>query len=166
MEDYEVRDMLRRATTPDLEAELSLNIGMLRFPHGNEFSEPFFLECTVRNHAAQPAHYALLDLFVDYDLANPFAIDPFIRTATVDDPPRPKCRVFRRTIAAPPGVPIFKEGIDPTHVASIALQVPARIVGFNQFYIETDIKAPGFSKREEWRISSKGGVLKIYRPNP
>jgi predicted HTH transcriptional regulator len=56
MEDYEVRDILRRATTPDLEVDLSFpnggDIFAPSFGAGHDLSQTFFLQCTVRNHAA------------------------------------------------------------------------------------------------------------------
>src|SRR6516225_3286471 len=111
MEDYEVKDMLRRATTPDLEVDLSFSSGstteLVHFPYGSELSQPFYLQCTIRNCASTPVHYAILDVLIDHDLPNPIQRDPFIVATVVDEPPRPKCRVYRRTIAAPPGVPIF-----------------------------------------------------------
>jgi hypothetical protein len=167
MEDYEVRDILRRATTPDLEVDLSFpnggDIFAPSFGAGHDLSQTFFLQCTVRNHAATPAYYAIVDVLVDHDLPNPFAIDPFINGGVIDKSPRPKCRLFRWTIAAPPGVPVFQEGIESSHIATIALQLPAQLIGTDPFYIETDIRAPGCSKREEWRIRSRAGTLQIYR---
>ena len=44
MEDYQIRDALRRGTTPELEVELSFSTGnrhLLEFPHDQELSNIF-----------------------------------------------------------------------------------------------------------------------------
>jgi hypothetical protein len=105
-------------------------------------------------------------VLVDLDLPNPFAIDPFVNVGAVDQPYGHKFRVFRRTIASPPGVPIFQEGVHDSHVAQIALQLPSTLYESSTIYIETDISAPGFSKREEWDIGVKNGLLKIRLRTP
>jgi hypothetical protein len=166
MEDYEVRDILRRATTPDLQVDLSFGPHdkfLTQFAQGQEFSQTFFLTCTVRNKAPTPANYAIVEVMVDHDLPCPFALDPFVTVAIIDEPPRPKFRVFRRTISSPPGMPIFQEGVHDSHVAQIALQLPAGLAGSALIYLGTDIKAPGVSKQEEWAIRSKSGMLHLYR---
>jgi hypothetical protein len=166
MEDYEVRDVLRRATTPELRVDLSFSgesSEAISLASGQEFSEPFFLQCVVLNRAATPAHYAIVDILVDHDLDNPFARDPFVRAGVVDQPPEPKCWLFRRTISAPPGVPIFKEGVDGSHLGLIALRLPSKFIRSDPFYVRTQIGAPGFMKSEEWRIQPRSGMLQIYR---
>lgn len=167
MEDYEIRDIMRRATTPDLQVVLS-------FPHGDtlvtqfaahqELSQTFFLNCTVINNAATPANYAIVEVMVDYDLFNPFAVDPFVQVGTIDKPPALKFKVFRRTIASPPGIPIFKEGVHNSYTAQIALQLPSSMLGSKFIYLETRIMAPGISKEEEWAIIVKGSTLRLLQP--
>jgi schlafen family protein len=165
MEDYEVRDILRRTTMPDLQVDLSFPGGdtfMVQFGQ-QEMSQTFFLNCTVRNNAPTPANYAIVEVLVDHDLTNPFAIDPFVRVNIVDRPNGSKFNVFRRTIASPPGVPIFQEGVHDSHVAQIALQLSANLYAGSVIDLETDIKAPGVSKHEEWVIRCESGRLQIVR---
>jgi hypothetical protein len=85
MHDYEIRDIMRRVTTPDLHVVLTLggkNTHTVQFPSHIEVSQPFFLDCTVINKSPTPANYAIVEVLVEADLVNPFAVDPFIRAGT------------------------------------------------------------------------------------
>ncbi len=95
---------------------------------------------------------------------NPFQVNPFIQTGEIDEPPAPKFRIYRWTIASPPGVPIFKEAVHETHKAQLALQVPSSMIHNNILYFETDIKAPGVSKREEWAIIVRNARMQLLDP--
>jgi len=71
MEDYEIRDALRRATTPELYVELSFAAGEtapVEFAHQSEFSKPITLFVIVRNRSSQPAPYALVQVGIDTEL--------------------------------------------------------------------------------------------------
>jgi hypothetical protein len=166
MEDYEIRDILRRSTTPNLKAVLSFggeDTMTLEFP-GGELSKTFLLNCTVSNLSPTPAYHAIIEVMVDFDLINPFHVPPFNQIGVFDAAPSPKFRVFRRTITSPPDVPIFKEAVHETHIAQIALQMPLTLRGSSIIYLETNVQAPAFSKREEWAINCSGGRLALWAP--
>src|SRR6516162_2889945 len=58
MEDYQVRDTMRRATTPELYVRLSLPRGKtagIEFAYQSEMSKPIILNALVGNRSAQPA---------------------------------------------------------------------------------------------------------------
>jgi Schlafen, AlbA_2 len=168
MEDYEVRDIMRRATTPDLQVLLSLNgqdTFTTQFGSNQEVSQPFFLDCTVINKSATPATYAIVEVLIDYDLINPFAIDPFVQVGAIHQPPAPRFRQYRRAITSPPSLPIFKEGAPETHKAQIALQLPSSLLGSKYIYLETKVMAQGVFKQEKWGIIVKGNVLQLLHPS-
>jgi hypothetical protein len=167
MHDYEIRDIMRRATTPDLHVMLSFETGKrqtVQFASNQELSQTFFLDCTVINNAPSPAHFAIVEVLIDYDIVNPFAVDPFIQVGAIDKPPGPKFRVFRRSISAPPQLPIFKEGVLDTHKAQIALQLPSLYLGSTYAHLQTKIMAQGVSKHEDWGIITKGHTLELIPP--
>jgi predicted HTH transcriptional regulator len=59
MADYEVRDMMRRSTTPDLYVSLSFATGLttqIQFDARTEVSRPVMLSVRIENRSAQPAH--------------------------------------------------------------------------------------------------------------
>jgi hypothetical protein len=71
MEDYEIRDALRRATTPELHVELAFAMGPvvpIQFAHHAEISNPVAIVATIKNHSPQPAYHALLQIGIDTDL--------------------------------------------------------------------------------------------------
>jgi Putative DNA-binding domain len=71
MEDYEIRDALRRAITAELYVDLSFAMGdtaYIEFAHQSEPSKPISLFVTVRNRSSAPAHYALVQVGIDTEL--------------------------------------------------------------------------------------------------
>jgi hypothetical protein len=81
MEDCEIRDALRRATTPDLFVTLTLG-EIPRFVEYNpntEISKPITLRVLVGNRSPQPAFHTivLIDLEAALRIANP---SPFTQT--------------------------------------------------------------------------------------
>jgi Putative DNA-binding domain len=112
MEDYEVRDTLRRATTPDLFLELAFAMGPTvapTFGNQHEVSNPITILATLMNRSNQPAFHALIKIGIDTDLElrSATGFSPF-RTTGLD----PQQYWLGRQIASPPGLPIFKE-MDP-----------------------------------------------------
>jgi hypothetical protein len=167
MHDYEIRDIMRRATTPDLHVVLSFPTGdslVAQFASHQELSQTFFLDCTVINKAPTPANYAIVEVLIEDDLFTPFAVDPFVQVGSVDQAPAPKFRIYRRSISAPPSLPIFKEGASDTHKAQIALQLPSSLLGSKYIYLQTKIMARGVSRHEDWGIIVKGSTLKLLPP--
>ncbi|MDF5711024.1 MAG: ATP-binding protein [Nostoc sp. S4] len=68
MEDYEIRDILRRATTPDLHFNFLLSgkdTVPIQFFQDQPFSEEVDLSITVENTAEEAASYAVMDVFID-----------------------------------------------------------------------------------------------------
>ena len=168
MDDYQIKDIMRRSSTLDLHVGLDLggkDILIADFPPGGNFSKTLFLGCTVTNHSPAPAYHAIVDIFIDSALTNPFQVNPFKQSTAVErsNPPR-KLTVFRRTLSSPPDVPIFQEAIHESHFGQIALQMPESLRVSSIFYLETSIQAPGFSKREEWAIMCNSGRLSLIHP--
>jgi len=75
MHDYEIRDVMRRSTTPDLHMELSFdgrqNSITPRVAEGAQYSETVILHCSVRNRSNTPAYHVIVDFLIDYDLNSP-----------------------------------------------------------------------------------------------
>jgi hypothetical protein len=158
---------MRRSTTPDLHVVLSFPTGNkfnVQYAAQRELSQTFFLDCTVINNAPTPATFAIVELLIDYDIINPFAVDPFAQVGAIDQPPGPKFRVFWRTISAPPQLPIFKEGVPDTHKAQIALQLPASFLGSTYTHLQTKVMAQGVSKHEDWGIMTRGHTMELIPP--
>jgi hypothetical protein len=171
MEDYEIRDILRRATTPELHVELAFASGSkatVEFPEGSELSTPIFVIATVTNRSPQPAFHAVLSVGIDTHLPLRSPND-FYQTGTTADDGEPKYWLGHR-MTSPPLLPIFKE-VDPTaggHRPSFSIAFRSGFLrGDHLFHLATSIQTPGFRATERWIILSRGGTLQMCPPgNP
>ncbi len=168
MEDYEIRDIMRRTSTPDLYAVLTFDARetsrVVRLSPDAKLSENVILHCTIRNRSSTPAYYVIVDLLVDYDLQIAFSLQPFAQVGEIDEAPHAKMRIFRRVINSPPMTPVFQEGEVEQHSAQVALQLPAELVKGGWMYFRTIIQSPGFTSTQDWTIRSHNGVLTVRPP--
>jgi hypothetical protein len=166
MEDYEIRDIMRRTSTPDLEAVITFDAGQdsikCKVRDGMQLSETVVLHCRVRNKSSTPAHYVIVDFFIDFDLNIAFPIDPFRQVGERDE--HPKMRIFRRVISSPPMTPVFLESDSAEHSAVVAVQIPFEVVASGIIYLETTVKTPGFVATDKWSIRAHEGQLTIVPP--
>ena len=168
MEDYEVRDIMRRATTPTLYSELFFDGRQTAIQahaqNGAQHSDVVVVHCSVRNKSNAPAYHVVVDFLVDYDLVIPYALAPFTTIGERDQTPSPRMRIFRRVINSPPDVPVFQESAIAQHSAAVPVQIPFKVYESGVIYFETEIHTPGFSISEQWHITSKAGLLRIVPP--
>ena len=71
MEDYEVKDTLRRATTPDLFVTISFLKGdraRLMYASNHELSQPVYLLTRIGNRSPQPAQHILVRIGIDENI--------------------------------------------------------------------------------------------------
>ncbi len=166
MEDYEIRDALRRGSTPDLHVELAFAMGLtapIQFRYQMEISNPINIFVTVKNRSAQPAYHALLQVGVDTDL--PIQLfDEFAPVGRTGDDRQQYWLAHR--LSSPPGLPIFKEiDQDPVHRFSFAIGVHAALMsGDRLFDLTTSIQAPSYSATENWKIHLQAGTLRMCPP--
>jgi hypothetical protein len=166
MEDYEIRDALRRATTPDLYVELAFAMGTtvpIEFAHESEISKPITLIVTVRNRSSQPAHFALVQVGIDTELPLRTANDFVQMGMTGND--QQQYWLGHRFIS-PPGLPIFKEiDQDAAHRLSLTFAYQSSMLGGESiFYLTTSVQTAGYAATENWVIHHRGGVLRLYPP--
>ncbi|MDF5706792.1 MAG: ATP-binding protein [Nostoc sp. S4] len=67
MEEYEVRDVANRSSSPDLSLQFFLEKDpiSLEFEEGNEFSRPITLSASISNESVTPAQYYIVRLYID-----------------------------------------------------------------------------------------------------
>jgi Putative DNA-binding domain len=164
MEDYEIRDTLRRATTPELHVELTFATGPVAsivFPHQSELSNPIGIIVTVTNRSSQPAFHAFVSIGIDTELPLRTADDfqPMGRTGFDQQ----QYWLGHRFIS-PPDMPIFKE-IDhlEDHRLFLTIAYPSSLLGEHIFHLTTSIQTPGYTATEKWVIHSRGGTLQMSR---
>jgi Putative DNA-binding domain len=164
MEDYEIRDTLRRATTPALRVMLRIgtnNTSRLEFAHQQEVSKPVTLNVFLTNSSPQPAYHSVLYVGLDADFLLP--VSEFAR---VDSPTGhatdKKVWVVKR-FTSPPNQPIFLEAT-PIPL-SLVFAVPSKFAATSYFRITTIIQSPGYTSIDYWAISLSSGLLKLHGPN-
>jgi hypothetical protein len=63
MEDYEIRDVFRRARTPDLFAKIRFENGRtvtdVKLAQGTDKSEPIQIQVILGNNSSEPAYYSI-----------------------------------------------------------------------------------------------------------
>jgi hypothetical protein len=166
MEDYEIRDTLRRATTPELYVELAFALGStapIQFAHESEISNPIGLIVAVKNRSPQPAYHALLQVGVDTELPLRTANEFFPMGITGDDQQQ---YWLGHRFSSPPGLPIFKEiDQDIIHRLTLTIAYPsAMLSGEHLFHLTTCIQTPGYSATENWKIHQRADTLRMCPP--
>ena len=165
MEDYQVRDTMRRTTTPELYVRLSLPRGAgIEFAHQSEMSKPIILNALVGNRSAQPAFHTFVQLGIDTDISilSNGDFTPVGERADADDVPQ---NWLMRRISTPPEPPIFKEAnLDLTR-SSISLGFHSQLLTRgHRFRITTLVQTPGYSASEHWTILQQGQHLQLLEP--
>jgi hypothetical protein len=167
MEDYEVRDILRRATTPEPFVTLSFPAGnrhRLNFGREQEQSDAFGVFARISNRSSTPAYHAIVDIGLDRDLllASKGNYDSL---GQYPDGSGFAMNWYRAILSSPPTLPIFKEhtmAIVPNDL-HFYLRSSA-LMGRPYFDITVLVSAPGFSSEEHWAIQASGGTLIMHRP--
>jgi hypothetical protein len=167
MEDYEIRDVMKRATTPDLFVSLSLSNGnhqRLEFVAGEETSRTFELLASIINRSAQPAFHVIVEIGIVTDLRIRSSGN-YERLSQSDNELGTPMNWFRWSLASPPGLPIFNEHQMSFTNNVIMLAVHPQELGLHGIFDMTVItSAPGFSSTEHWAIQYRGGTLILHPP--
>jgi hypothetical protein len=165
MEDYEVRDTLRRATTPELHVDLQFGTGPLTditFSHAAQLSNPITIGVTVTNKSPQPAFHAIVEVGVDATLP--------LRTPGKFHPLGHQQQQYwlGQQFSSPPGTPIFKEmsGLMNLHADSFTIAVPSAMLASDEqsYCVTTSVQTPGHSATEHWVIHRRGLMLELCPP--
>lgn len=168
MHDYEIKDIMRRSTTPDLFVTLSFlegNQQALRFPGSDEESRPFNLIAHIENRSPQPAFHVVVDIGIDTDFKI-VARGDFTQFASNEQVEQTSLTWLRWTLTAPPGQPIFKEYPRLVSENVIMLTINANNVRTQDFFdLTVRVVSPGCSRQENWSIVARGPRLTLYPPS-
>jgi hypothetical protein len=167
MNDSEVRDTMRRATTPELFVRLSLPGGdtaTIEYPYQSEMSKPVILNGSIGNRSSQPAFHTLVHMGIDDDIKILSFSDDFTPTGPRTDKDGVPQNWMMRRISTPPSVPIFKEA-ELSLTTSLALGFHSQLlVRANRFRITTVVQTPGFTATEHWTLHQDGSGLRLLEP--
>jgi hypothetical protein len=107
MEDYEIRDLYRRATTPDLWIDFGFDEGKttnLRFQPNSLRSEGISLRATIGNRSREPALYAVIRIYLDAQFTT-LATGEFTSVGSAEFQKRP-LNVYTKNWGIPGNLPI------------------------------------------------------------
>jgi hypothetical protein len=163
MEDYEVKDTLRRATTPDLFVTISFLKGerarLTYLPH-QELSQPVHLLTMIGNRSPQPAQHILVRIGIDENLQ--IAGLPQVWGRPVHEN---GMRWLTQRIAPPRDFPIFKEVDQPLDGEGIRVSFHSNSLhDARRWAIPISIYTPGFAAEETWFIHQEGPDLRLLPP--
>jgi hypothetical protein len=165
MNDSEVRDTMRRATTPELFVKLQLANGsrqVVQFADHEEISRPITLGVLVGNRSPQPASHTIVLVGIDAELALRGGGDFGQARAPANQPNPPKYWLTCK-LSSPPSQPIFQEA-DPISL-SFTFSVRAEHLTSSLFRLTTIVQTPGFSATENCVMICKSAVLTLYDPD-
>ena len=162
MEHYEIRDMFRRTTTPDLFVDVSFHGHgefWVTYRMNEEISQPVPLTLTMGNRSDQLALYCLVMLGIDTNLK----ILKRGEFEAVTSPPSNDRTWIVHKHSVPHRFPIFK---GPTiWMEPVELGLPTNLLGAtHQFKITVSTRAPGHMRDEDWYIRQVGGKLRLLPP--
>jgi hypothetical protein len=158
MEDYEVRDVLRRATTPEL--FLTVQPGQLT-PGNAQTATQLDLAIGVGNRAPEPANYAVLRLFLDERLSLARS-GQFGRAGNVSTPSGEKLMVLSINWGIPSKLPIFREINFLVSEPPLTIFLPNQSTGNQiEYIIGYDILAPGFSTSKFGKLVFRDDSVEI-----
>jgi hypothetical protein len=167
MEDYEVRDVMRRATTPQPFVTLSFKTGnrtRLIFGPGQEQSDAFGVLARISNRSSAPAHHVIVDIGLDRDLLLA-SEGNYESLGEYPDNSNYTMNWYRAILSSPPKLPIFKEHTMAIVSNDLHFYLRASALrGRPLFDITVLVSAPGFSSEDHWAIHASGGTLIMHPP--
>jgi Putative DNA-binding domain len=168
MEDYEIRDTLRRATTPELFVALSLGDQpkFVEYAPNTEISNPITLRVLVGNRSPQPAYHTNVLLGIDDGLVISSSSGAFLPAPAVppDHPGTGRNWVAKR-LTSPPEQPIFQEADPNLSAMGLTFGIKSEHLQSSLFRITTIVQTPGFSATEQWVLICQRGYLTLCDPS-
>ena len=162
MEDYEIRDALRRATTPELFVALRLGNPKVEFDPLAEISKPIGLQVLIGNRSPQPAFHTIVRVGLDERLQLRTGND-FSPTGTSEKGTGLHKLWLTRRLSSPHFQPIFQEA-DPS-ILSLTFSIKSEHLHGTVFHLTTIVQTPGYSATEQWGMICEGSMLTLYDPS-
>lgn len=164
MHDYEIRDVLRRATTPELWIDWNFGAGKttkISFTPGHAISDRIELVPIIHNRSREPAVYAVINMYID-DLFHVVVGNGLPPMRPIEGPDTHRL-IGRQLSWGPPRLPIFYEC--PSLVTSVPFEfvLGEDSIRYPDFYLGYEIFAPGFSVEKFVHvIQNPRGTLEIF----
>ncbi|MGY3445526.1 AlbA family DNA-binding domain-containing protein [Bradyrhizobium sp. USDA 4473] len=168
MHDYEIRDIMRRSTTPHLYVKFSFldkrDRAHFDYKANEEISKPVLLLGTLGNQSPQPAHYAMVRVGISSSIGIRQG-PPWITPVVEETEDYGQLAWVSQVISVPPNLPVFKELEQPLDQRGIALFFHSRTLAqSHRWPVVVEILCPGFTSREAWFIQQQGSNLRLLPP--
>jgi Putative DNA-binding domain len=163
MNDSEVRDTMRRATTPELFVTLQIGNGQqttAQFAPHEEISKSITLRILIGNKSPQPAYHTNISIGLGEGILLRAASD-FGQIGIPPGKPGPGMNWVRRKLSSPPG-PIFLEA-EPLSL-SLTFAIGSENLHSSLFRLTTIVQTPGYSATEKWVMFCRDATLTLYDP--
>ncbi|MEH1824322.1 MAG: ATP-binding protein [Nostoc sp.] len=170
MEDYEIRDILRRATIPDLHFHFYLDgqdTVPIQFYQDQPLSEEVDMMIAVENRAEEPASYAVMEVFIDSSLklsksADLKMVDNLF--LTLEDDQKVAITQLSQNWAIPAKLPIFKGTNFRITDTPIKLAIPQAHADSEKTYIcAWKISSPGMTNSGYFAFFLKKNCLTVAK---
>jgi Putative DNA-binding domain len=156
MEDYEIRDVMRRSSTPNLYLALNLGPGdrrQWRFTSPGRGSDPIPLVFTIGNKSSPPAAHVIVTIGIDARLS----------ITSTGDYEGPLARQgdgnlihFRLLISPPHWLPIFKEAADDLlSKREFHVRMGAEPSIPKGYQLTGKVQTPGFVREQSWLLTDE-----------
>jgi hypothetical protein len=163
MADYEVRDVMSRATAPYVEPVLTFDgreTTALNFAANAQVSDPINLNVILRNLSSIPAEYT--GFVIGFDISFlPTMRPPLTAIGRFADQHGNTFNWYQRRISVPTDFPIFKELPFEALPRDNYIVLPEHALKIREFLIRVRVYSPGFSCDRAWSIKNNGSLLKI-----
>jgi len=158
MEDYEIRDIFRRASTPDLYIDFVFDTGKTTttIPASGEIR----LNALIGNRSREPALYAAITVYVDHLFTITYG-EGLSQNRIVETSDRRKLRILEKNWGVPSQLPIFSEVRLRITDQPIVLTMDETALRWPDFYLGYDIRAPGCSAFKIVRVIHQSDTLWI-----
>jgi hypothetical protein len=163
MEDYEIRDVMARATSPLLVPQLTFDgrvVTNYGFTSNPDASEPIPVSVLLRNASTAPAEYTGFSIGFARSLLIT-AYPPLVSIGQFDDGKGNTLQWYSRRVGIPADFPIFKELPLEIVPRNTAIKVPEHARWEKEFLVCARIQAPGFSAEHYWTIKNASQRLQI-----
>lgn len=163
MEDYEIRDALRRATTPDLWVDFNFDTGraiQVTLQQDAQESDKIKLFSSIGNRSSEPALYAVISIYIDVKFSVS-AHNGFLYSGK-GELDGYEFNIYHRNWGVPGQLPIFCESPFSLFEQPFLFSINKEFLSLPEFRIGYSIRSPGFSSTKLIRIfQQKKGILHI-----
>jgi hypothetical protein len=167
MYDYEIRDILHRATTPELWIDFNFDTGKttsINFAPDNSVSTPINLVANIGNKSQQPASYAVVAVFID-ELFNLTSAAGLNHVRVANNFRRHSLKGLSLNWGVPQKLPIFAEVMFCLTDGPFAFTLDSNSIKCSDFYIGYEILTAGFSTRKYICVIQHPSLTDAYPVN-